>query len=62
MCPDYDTKQPDGEVPVLLEILGMQSTSSLSSLPGPLWTGVVGPIYELKRIKIRTYAKQNYLK
>ena len=40
-CPAYDTKQSDGEVPVMLELLGMWSTSSLPSLPGPLCPGVV---------------------
>ena len=34
-CPAYDTKQSDCEVP------GMWSTSSLPSLPGPLWPRVV---------------------
>ena len=38
-CPGYDTKQSDGEVPVMLELWGMRSTFSL--LPGPLWPGVV---------------------
>ena len=28
-CPGNDTKQSDGEVPVMLELWGMQSTSSL---------------------------------
>ena len=37
----YDTKQFDGEVPAMLELWGMRSTPSLSSLPGPLWLGVV---------------------
>ena len=37
----YDTKQSDGEVPTVLELLEMRSTPSLSSLPGPLWAGVV---------------------
>ena len=32
----YDTKQSDGEVPVMLELWGMQSTPSLPSFPGPL--------------------------
>ena len=54
-CPGYETKQSDGEVPVILEICGMQSTPSLPSLPDPLWFGVVapykGPISGLKRIK-----------
>ena len=49
-CPGYDTKQSDGEVPVMLELWGMWSTSLLPLLPGPLWPLVVapdkGPIYE----------------
>ena len=40
-CPRYDTKQPDGEDPVMLELWGIWYTSSLPSLPGPLWPGVV---------------------
>ena len=40
-CPGYETKQSDGEVPVMLEFWGMWSTPSLSSLPGQLWPGVV---------------------
>ena len=40
-CPRYDTKQFDGEVPVMLELWGMQNTSSLLLLPGPLWLRVV---------------------
>ena len=55
-CPGYDTKQSDGEVPVMLEVRGMRSTSSLPSLPGPLCPGVVapdkGPIYGLNRTKL----------
>ena len=31
-CPGYDTKQSDGEVPVMLELWGMQNNSSLPSL------------------------------
>ena len=42
-CPWYDTKQSDCEVPAVLELWGMQSNSSLPSLPGPLWPGVVAP-------------------
>ena len=41
--PGYDTKLSDGEVSVMLELWGMWSTSSLPSLPGPLWPGVVAP-------------------
>ena len=42
-CPVYDTKQSDGEVPVMLELSGMRSAPSLPSLPGPLWPGVIAP-------------------
>ena len=42
-CPGYDTKQSDGEVTVILKLWGMQTTPLLSSLPGPLWSGVVAP-------------------
>ena len=34
---------PDGEVPVMLELCGKQSISSLPSLPGLLWPKVVAP-------------------
>ena len=54
-CPDYDTKQSDGEVSVMLELCEMRSTTFLPLLPGPLWPGVVasdkGPIYGLNRTK-----------
>ena len=40
-CPGYDTKQSDGEAPVMLELWGMQSTPLLPSLPGPSWPRVV---------------------
>ena len=40
-CPGYDTKQSDGEDPVMLELWGILSIPSLPSLPGPLCPGVV---------------------
>ena len=40
-CPGYDSKQSDGEVPVMLKLWGMRSTHLLPSLPGPLCPGVV---------------------
>ena len=43
-CPGYDTKQSDDEVPVMLEFWGMQSTTLLPLLPGPLWPRVVAPM------------------
>ena len=42
-CHGYDTKQSDNEAPVMLDLWGMRSISSLPSLPGPLWPGVVAP-------------------
>ena len=42
-CPGYDTKQSAGEVPVMLELWGMQSTPLFPFLPGPPWPGVVAP-------------------
>ena len=53
-CPRYDTKQCDGEVQLMLELLGMWSTPSLPSLPGPLWLGVVAPdrLLSMGRIKL----------
>ena len=52
-CPEYDTKQSDGEVSVM-ELWGMWSIPSLPSLPGP--------INGSNRTKLGTYAKLNYLK
>ena len=39
--PGYDTKQSEGEVPVMRELLGMQSIPSLPLLPGSPWPRVV---------------------
>ena len=39
----YDTKQSDGEVPIILELWGMRSISSFPSIPGQLSPGVVAP-------------------
>ena len=49
-CPGYDTKQSDGEVPVILELWRMQCTTSLPSFPGLLWPRVVAlDSYQLKK-------------
>ena len=37
----YDIKHSDGEAMLMLELWGMQSIHSLSSLSGPLWPLVV---------------------
>ena len=62
-CPGYDTKQSDGEVPVMLGLWGMWSTLSL--LPGSLWPGRVAPDKDLSIGQIElncTYANLNCLK
>ena len=46
-CPGYDTKQSNGEIPVMLELWGMWSTPSLPSLRGPFRTGMVTPDWVL---------------
>ena len=40
-CQVYDAKQSDGEVLVILGLLGMQSTSTLPSLLSSHWLSVV---------------------
>ena len=54
-CPRSDTKQSDGDVPVMLELWGIWSAPLFPSFPGPLWSGVVAtdmcPIYGLNRTK-----------
>ena len=51
-CSWYDTKQSDGEASVVLELWGMQSTSSLPSLTGQLWLAMVAPDRVLSRGQI----------
>ena len=48
----YDTKQFNGEVPVMLELWGMRNTPSMLSLPGPLWPSVVTPDMVLSMCQI----------
>ena len=42
-CPSYDTEQPDGEGPSMLELWGIRSTFSLPSLADLLRPGVIAP-------------------
>ena len=39
----HDTKQSDGEVPVMLGPSEIRINHSLPLLPGPLWLGVAAP-------------------
>ena len=41
--PGYDTKQSNGDIPVMLELWGMLCTYLLPSLPGSLNPGVAAP-------------------
>ena len=62
-CPRYDTKQSDGEVPVMLELWGMWNTPLLPLLQGPLWPQVVAPervlsVGQIKQFEIQTVCEQ----
>ena len=59
-CPIYDTKQSDDEGPLMQR---MQSTPSLSSLPGPLWTGVVAPnrVLSMGQIELNCVLMLNWI-
>ena len=48
----------------MLELWGMQSTSLLPSLPGPLWPGVVAPdrVLSMGQIELNCDTKLNCLK
>ena len=48
-CPAYDTKQSDGEVPMMQVLWGIRSTPSLPLLTGPLWPGMVAPDMALSK-------------
>ena len=62
-CPDYDTKQSDGEVPVMQELWGMQSTLSLPLIPGSFRPGVVAPdkALSLGQIELNCVLMQNWI-
>ena len=57
---EYDTKQSDCEVPVML--WEMQSTPSLPSLPDPLWSRVVAPdrVWSLGQVELNFVLTQNW--
>ena len=61
--PGYDTKQSDGEVPVMLELWRMWSTPSLPLLPGPLWSRVVAPdrVLSMGQIELNCVLMLNWI-
>ena len=56
-CLGYDTKQSDGEGPVILKLWGMRSTPSLPLPLGPPWLGVVAPdrVLSMGQIEVTAY-------
>ena len=61
-CPGLDTKQPDGEAPVMLEFWGMRNIPLLPPLPGPLWPGVLVLDRVLSMRQIELFNHLRYLK
>ena len=59
----FDTKQSDGEVPVMLELWKMQITLSLPLLPSPLGLGVVAPdrVLSLDQIGLNSVLMLNWI-
>ena len=62
-CPGYDTKQSDGEIPVMLELWGIQSFPLLPSLPGPLFLLVVvyDRVLSMDQIELKCAFIQNWI-
>ena len=63
MSPGYDTKQSDGEVPVMLELWEMWSTPSLLLLPAPLWPRVVAHnrVLSMGQIELKCVLMLNWI-
>ena len=59
----YDSKQSDGEVPVMLEFWGMRSTVSLPLLSIWLWPGVVAPdrVLSMGQIELNCIFMPNWI-
>ena len=59
----YNTKQSDGEFPVMLELWGRRSISSLPSLPAPFWSGVVAPdrVLSMGQIELNIVLMLNWI-
>ena len=63
VCPVYDTKQSDGEGPVILEFWGMLITPLLPSLPGIFWPGLVVPdrVQSMGQIELKCVLMLNWI-
>ena len=62
-CPRYETKESDGEAPVMLEFCGMWCTPLLSSLPGPHWFRVVAfdGVLSMDQIELKYVLMLNWI-
>ena len=62
-CPGYDTKQSNGEVLVMRENWGIQSTTSLPSLPGRFGLGVAAPdwVQSMGQIELNYVLRLNWI-
>ena len=62
-CPEFDTKQSDGEVPAMQEFWEIRSTPSLPSLPNSLWPGVVAPgrVLSMGQIELNCVLMLNWI-
>ena len=62
-CRRYDTKRSDDEIPVILELCGMQGTTSLPSLPGHLCLGVLTPdkVLSMGQIEVNCVLMLNWI-
>ena len=60
---DMTLNKNDGEVPIMQEVWGMQSTSSLPLLPDPLWAGVVAPdrVLSMGQIELNCVLMLNWI-
>ena len=58
-CPGYDTKQSDGEVSIMQELWGMQSTPSLPSLQSPFWP--IDRVLSMGQIEIKCVLILNWI-
>ena len=62
-CPEYDTKQSNCAVPVMLGHWGMWSTPSLPLLSGSLWPGMVAPdrVLSIGKIELNCILMLNWV-
>ena len=59
----FDTKQSDGEVPVMIELWGLWSIPSLPLLPGPFWSGEIAldRVLSISQIELNCVLTLNWI-